>query len=99
MNVVTERNFDQIYSRAVRDLYWEQVGRSLEQIFGKPRFWLTRTERLSKSAPSSEQIMVYHQKPIELAADLAGVSEITPEQQRQYIEISEGTEPPRSGWP
>ena len=43
--------------------------------------------------------MVYHQEPIEVAADLAGVSEITPEQQRQYIEICEGTEPSQPGWP
>ncbi len=99
MNVVTERNFDQVYSRAVRNSYWERVGRSLEQIFGKPRSLAHAHRKVVESAPSSEQIMVYHQEPIELAADLAGVSEITPEQQRQYIEISGGTEPPRSGWP
>jgi hypothetical protein len=99
MNVVTERNFDQVYSRAVRDLYWEKVERSLEQIFQKPRSLAQAHRKDVERAPSSEQIMVYHQEPIELAADLAGASEITPEQQRQYIEICEGTEPFGPGWP
>jgi hypothetical protein len=42
---------------------------------------------------------VYHQEPLEVAADLAGVDDITLDQQQIYIEIAGDTEPPRVGWP
>ena len=32
MNVVTERNFEQVYPREFREVYWEKVQRSLERI-------------------------------------------------------------------
>jgi hypothetical protein len=99
MNVVTERNFSEMYPREIREAYWDNVRRSLVQIFGAPgsladAYW-TRIE----TAPASEQLMVYHQEPIDVAADLAGVSEISPAQQELYIEICCETEPPRRGWP
>jgi hypothetical protein len=98
MNVVTERNFDQVYSQDVRDAYWEQVARSLERVFGQNRT-LADTYGRRSSVPPSEQILVYHQEPFEVAADLAGVDEITPDQQQIYIERPGDTEPPRVGWP
>ncbi|MGA8381888.1 MAG: hypothetical protein WB710_12260, partial [Stellaceae bacterium] len=91
--------FEQAYPREIREAYWEKVQRSLEQIFHRPGSLAQVHRRDVAGAPLSEQIMVYHQEPIEVAADLAGVSEITPEQQRQYIEICEGTEPSQPGWP
>jgi len=99
MNVVTERNFDQVYPRKIRDVFWEKVERALEEIFGKPRSLAASHRADVETAPRSEQILVYHQEPIELAADLAGVAEISSEQQSKYLEICEGTEPPRPGWP
>ena len=82
MNVVTERNFDQVYSRDVRDTYWEQVALSLERVLGQNRA-LVDTYRLEiERAPTSEQILVYDQEPIEVAADLVGVTEITPNSSR-----------------
>ena len=99
MNVVTERNFDQVYSRDVRDTYWEQVARSLERVFGQNRALADTYRQEIERAPTSEQILVYHQEPIEVAADLAGVTEITPEQQQVYIEIAGDTEPSRAGLP
>lgn len=99
MNVVTERNFEQVYSREIRDAYWERVARSLERVFGRTRDLAEDYRRKVDSAPASEQILVYHQEPIELAADLAGIAEITSEQQQRYLEIAEDTEPPAMGWP
>jgi hypothetical protein len=99
MNVVTERNFDQVYTRDVRDAYWEQVARSLERVFGQNRALADTYRQEIERAPTSEQILVYHQEPIEVAADLAGVTQITPDQQKIYIEIAGDTEPPRAGWP
>ena len=99
MNVVTERNFDQVYSPEIREAYWRRVTRSLEQIFGQPRALADTYRRQIEAAPVSEQILVYHQEPLDLAAELGGVTEITPEQQQAYMDISEDTEPPRAGWP
>jgi hypothetical protein len=99
MNVVTERNFDQVYSQDVRDAYWEQVARSLERVFGQNRTLADTYRQEIERAPLSEQILVYHQEPLEVAADLAGVDEITPDQQQIYIDIAGDTEPPRVGWP
>ena len=99
MNVVTERNFDQVYSRDIRDAYWELVARSLEQVFG-PKPHLGRHYRKEiDSAPPSEQILAYHQEPIEVAADLAGIAEITADQQQIYRAGTGDTEPPQAGWP
>jgi hypothetical protein len=99
VNVVTERNFDQVYSRDIRDAYWERVARSLERVFGQNRSLADTYRREIDRAPPSEQILVYHQEPIEVAADLAGIAEITPDQQQIYLEIAGDTEPPRAGWP
>jgi hypothetical protein len=99
MNVVTERNFDEVYPRRMRDIFWEKVERSLVEVFGKPRSLAAAHRSEVETAPVPEQILVYHQEPIELAADLAGIAEITTEQQWKYVEICEGTEPPRPGWP
>jgi hypothetical protein len=99
MNVVTERNFDEVYPREVRDAYWDKVERCLERVFGKSRALADAYRRNLDGAPYSEQILVYHQEPIELAADLAGVGEITAAHQQTYLEISGGSEPARPGWP
>lgn len=99
MNVVTERNFDEVYPRKVRDIFWEKVERTLVEIFGKARELAASHRADIETAPQPEQILVYHQEPIELAADLAGVDEITEQQQWKYIEICEETEPPHFGWP
>ena len=99
MNVVTERNIDHVYSRDVRDTYWEQVARSMERVFGKNRALADTYRQEIERAPASEQILVYHQEPIEVAADLAGIIEITPDHQRIYIEIADDTEPRQTGWP
>ncbi len=99
MNVVTERNFAEVYPREIRDVYWDKVRRSLKEIFGKSPALADALRRDVETAPQAEQILLYHQEPIILAADLAGAGMITPEQQRQYIEICEDTEPSRQGWP
>ena len=99
MNVVTEQNFDQVYSRDVRDAYWELVARSLEQVFGRNRTLADPYRQEIDRAPASEQILAYHQEPIEVAADLAGIAEITSDQQQIYREIAGDTEPPPVGLP
>jgi hypothetical protein len=99
MNVVTEQNFDQLYSRDVRDAYWELVARSLEQVFGRNRTLADPYRKEIDHAPPSEQSLAYHQEPIEVAADLAGIAEITPDQQQIYREIAGDTAPSRTGWP
>jgi hypothetical protein len=98
MNVVTERNFDQVYSQDVRDAYWEQV--ALARAGVRPKSHLGRhLPAGDRACPPSERILVYHQEPLVVAVDLAGVDEITPDQQQIYIEIAGDTEPPRVGWP
>jgi hypothetical protein len=99
MIVVTERNFDQVYSRDIRDAYWERVARSLERVFGKNRNLAEDYRRQVEDAAPAEQMLVYHQEPLEVAADLAGVREITTEQQQTYLQIAEDTEPPLAGSP
>jgi hypothetical protein len=100
VNVVTERNFGQVYSRDVRDAYWERVARSLERVFGQNRSLADSYRKEIERAPPAEQILVYHQEPIEVAADLAGIAEITPDQQQIYRAISQATrpQPSSSSW-
>jgi hypothetical protein len=68
-------------------------------VFGQSHALADTYRKEIDSAPPSEQILAYHQEPIEVAADLAGIAEITPDQQQIYREIAGGTEPSRAGWP
>jgi hypothetical protein len=99
MNVVTERNFDQVYSREIRDAYWERVARSLERVFGRNPDMAEDYRRKIEHAAPAEQMLVYHQEPLEVAADLAGIREISAEQQQTYLQIAEDTESPVAGSP
>ena len=100
MNVVTVRNFREVYPEEVRERYWETVERSLEKVFGRPPEAARRYRELVETdeTPCAEQILVYHQEPITVAADLAGET-ITPEHQRIYREICGRDEPTRKGLP
>jgi hypothetical protein len=77
--------------------FWERVKRALDAVFEKnPDLAEAARERVER-APADTQTAFYHADPFEVAADLAGQREVTPEQKRRYIEAEERQDrPPES---
>ena len=102
-NVVTEQNFARVYPEEIRRQYWDLVERSMTEVFGtSPQCAAQRVgdyRELINVAPPAEQILVYHQEPINVAADLAGVETISEEHKIRYMKIYGGSEPNGLGIP
>lgn len=98
-DVVTERNFEQVYPKAVRDRFWHCVKRGLSDVFNSPTAPADRYRQKIESAPVQKRLFVYHEEPLKIAADLAGVAEISEEQQRLYRELVGSDEPAIPGLP
>src|SRR5687768_6055333 len=92
-NVVTERNFNRVFPRAQRQRFWTRVKRSLDEIFGVPRAAADKYRQEVEKAPVAEQLLVYHDEPLKVAADLAGIKKVTNRQLRKYRVLVESTEP------
>jgi hypothetical protein len=101
MNVITEQNFGDVYPEEVRERYWRTVERSLKEIFGESPDAARRYRQLvdNDETPVAEQILVYHQEPLNVAADLAGIKEVTVFHQEKYREICGSEEPAHFGIP
>lgn len=98
-DVVTERNFERVYPKTVRDRFWRGVTRSLTEVFKRPTASATRYRKKIELLPVRQQVFVFHEEPLKVAADLAGVTEITEDQQRQYRELIASDEPLVPGLP
>jgi hypothetical protein len=76
MTTVTDSNFHDLVTREMRNDFWYRVRRAMSDIFhADPK--LADTYRRAVEAadtPLSEQIVVYHDEPLQIAADLAGVN-------------------------
>jgi hypothetical protein len=98
-NVVTERNFNKVFPAEQRQRFWTRVERSLDEIFGVPRAAADKYRQEIEKAPVAEQLLVYHDEPLKVAADLAGIKKVTERQQKRYRELVESTEPSVAGLP
>lgn len=72
MVVVTERNFDDVVTPSMRGEFWRRVERALVEIFGKSADLLDAYRLRSEGARGLGQILVFHDEPLQIAADLAG---------------------------
>ena len=98
-SVATTRNFGDVYPVWVRDRYWSNVKRAMTDIFRTSHHAADRYQRSIEGAPVDEQMLAYHQEPLSVAADLAGIPEITEEHIRQYRQLIGSDEPAQLGLP
>jgi hypothetical protein len=104
-DVVTERNFKDVFPEPVRDRYWEQVRLVAVTIFNMPNDEARRAVNGYRASlendtvPVREQILAYHEGSLWVAAELAGVSDVTPEMLKRYAQLIEPTIPEVRGLP
>lgn len=55
------------------DLYWRVVDATLRDVFGRADTGIDALRRDIMAAPERERLMFYHNDPLDVAADLAGV--------------------------
>jgi hypothetical protein len=73
VSYVNESNFDTAFPVPARDEYWRRVKYALRHYFNTGEAVADRYREAVESASSSvgEQLLVYHEDPFSLAADLA----------------------------
>jgi hypothetical protein len=91
MDSVTERNFRAAYPQSVRDAFWQLVEHSLQAIFQKERELARRYRQIVEASPVGEQMNVYHREPINVAADLSEVGEVTREHMAKYAAMRQSS--------
>ena len=101
-DVVTNKNFATVYPPPARTRFWAQVQRALRDVFGVSAKAAKATvqryrQSIENEAPVAEQILVYHDSPLNVAASLSGTSEITEEHRRLFQEIAGSNEPVTRG--
>ena len=100
MDVVTEQTFDWLYPIPVRDRFWDIVRRTLSDVFNHPATAADELRReIEENAPVAEQILVYHDEPLNIAADLASVKQISDAQLDAYRDLVGSDEPQSRGLP
>jgi hypothetical protein len=103
-NVVTEANFKDIYPEPLRQQFWERVSRTLKEVFSvtdvDAAYFVKRYRTsLEVSDQALGHIMAYHEHPLSVAANLAGVDEVSETQQAKYHEVFGSEEPAHRGLP
>jgi hypothetical protein len=87
-SVVTQENFNRTLIGDDRERFWSRVQRTLVDVFHVDRTAgaeaLERYRRALGHAPISEQMLAYHDDPLSIAAELAGITTIGPEHERRY---------------
>jgi hypothetical protein len=92
-DVVTERNFDRVFPASKRERFWERVERAMDEVFAAPAGPAKTYRRAVESAPVEEQLLVYHDEPLKIAADLAGVPTISEDHLEKYRQLIGANEP------
>jgi hypothetical protein len=98
-NVVTERNFNEVFPPEQRQRFWDRVKRSLDEVFETSSVTADLYRQEVEDAPVGEQILVYHDEPLKVAADLARVQTVSGAQLEKYRELVQSTEPAVVGLP
>jgi hypothetical protein len=89
VSYVNESNFDTAFPVPARDEYWRRVKFALRHYFNAGEALADRYRESVESASSSigEQLLVYHEDPFSLAADLAD-ARATMEQHRKAYSLA-----------
>jgi hypothetical protein len=75
MTAVNERNFSDVVTEGMRREFWARVKRTLRELYNvEPERADTYRRQVEDGASGLGQILVYHDEPLQIAADLAGVS-------------------------
>jgi hypothetical protein len=103
-NVVTEDNFETMYPGRARDAFWDRVTRTLKGVFhvtdaDAKHFVDGYRTSLERDGTTREQMFAYHEHPISVAANLAGIDEVTDDQQKLYRDLFGSDEPSQRGLP
>lgn len=77
---------DEVPSDKIKDDFWHEVKRTLQEVFGKDGEPADRLRTKLQDAAADTQTAFYHSAPFNVAADLAGVEHVTTEQKRAYVQ-------------
>lgn len=80
---------DEELPASFRDEYWNYVKETLDRVFKKDASLADEAKRKLDylEAEKGRHTIFYHASPLEIAADLAGAAQITPEQKAAYLEL------------
>ena len=87
MTYVNESNFDAVVPKTMRDEFWARVRGSLRDVFNADPRLADKYRKMIEQGTLREQIMVYHDHPLNIAADLAGQKNVGDEQFEKYDEL------------
>lgn len=96
--IVNENNFDAVYPQHVREKFWRQVEQTMERVFEKSSEPLAGFREATEEAPIGERILVFHDEPLKIAADLLEIEEetISDHQLQRYRELIGAEKPSQS---
>ena len=84
MSYVNESNFDAAIPKTMRDAFWARVRESLRDILHADPRMADRYRKLIEKGTVREQILVFHDHPLNIAADLAGREGALEDEFKQY---------------
>lgn len=88
-DLATEKNFNKVYPQRAQARFWKRVKRTLSDVFATSPDVAEAYRHRVEAASVAERMLVYHEEPLKIAADLAGVKDISDEQLRIYRELAE----------
>ena len=72
MPAVNAQNFEAVLTPDMRDEFWRRVKFSLRHFFGETEDLADRYRDMVEAYPIGQQLLVYHDDPLKIAAELAG---------------------------
>jgi hypothetical protein len=72
MSYVNHTNFDRAFPPPMRDEFWKRVKYAMRTYFNADERVADRYRQAIEGGSIGEQLLVYHEDPFGLAADLAG---------------------------
>ncbi len=87
MSYVNESNFDTVVPKSMRDEFWARVRGTLRDVFNADPRLGDKYRKMIEKGTLREQIMVYHDHPLNIAADLAGHKDVRDEQFKKFDEL------------
>ena len=78
-----------MYQQVLKDegKYWEIVSDTLREVFQASNDRMDDLRATVQRLPEEDRVLFYHAEPLDVAADLAGVTEILPNQLEIYDRI------------
>jgi hypothetical protein len=84
MRIVTEHNFDENFPPHVKDLFWRGVELILVEVLQRPKDLAKEYRKRLEDAPIAEQMLAFHEHPLNIALDLAGEDQLNEQQAAIY---------------